>query len=117
MDINTEFPQEVIEKAYEAIELARKTGKIKKGTNEATKAAERGNAKLIVVAKDTTPKEIIMHIPMLCEEKNILCVIVPSREDLGAAAGLNIPTSSVAILQEGEAKEAIKFIAQRVRGE
>ncbi len=116
MDLNTEFPQEVIDKAFEAVELAKKTGKIKKGTNETTKAVERGNAKLVVVAKDTTPQEIIMHIPMLCEEKSALCVIVPSREDLGAAAGLSVATSSIAIIQEGDAKAAIKAITEKLGG-
>ena len=115
MDLNTEFPQEVIDKAYEAIELAKKTGKIKKGTNETTKAIERQTAKLVVVAKDTNPQEIIMHIPMLCDEKSALCVIVPSREDLGAAAGLTVATSCVAITQEGDAKAAIKEITEKTK--
>ncbi|MFH1173918.1 MAG: ribosomal L7Ae/L30e/S12e/Gadd45 family protein [archaeon] len=93
--------------AYEAIELARKSGKIKKGANEVTKAIERGTAKLVVYAKDVTPPEIIMHLPLLCKDKNIPCTEVPSREELGAAAGLSVPTVAVAIVQEGDAKELI----------
>ena len=112
IDINTEFPKEIVNKAYEAIELAKKTGKIKKGTNEATKAAERGVAKLVVVAKDVNPQEIIMHIPILCEEKEIPVVIVPSKQDLGAAAGISVSTSAVAVLDAGEAKELINQIAK-----
>jgi len=92
------------EKAYEAIEVARTTGKIKKGTNEVTKSIERGTAKLVVYAKDVTPPEIVMHIPMICKEKNVLCVEVPSKEELGAAAGLQVATSAVAIVDAGEAK-------------
>ena len=95
------------EKAYEAIELANKTGKIRKGTNEATKAIEKGKAKLVVIAQDVTPKEITMHIPMLCKEKNIPCVEVPSKEELGAAAGMPVGTAAVAITEAGEAKDAI----------
>jgi ribosomal protein L7Ae-like RNA K-turn-binding protein len=53
----------------EAIEVAKATGKIKKGSNEVTKAIEKGEAKLVAYAKDTEPKEIIMHIPLLCKEK------------------------------------------------
>ena len=112
IDINTEFPKEIVNKAYEAIELAKKTGKIKKGTNEATKAAERGIAKLVVVARDVNPQEIIMHIPILCEEKEIPVVIVPSKQDLGAAAGISVSTSAVAVLDAGEAKELINQIAK-----
>ncbi len=95
------------EKAYEAIELANKTGKIRKGTNEVTKAVEKGKAKLVVIAQDVTPKEITMHIPVLCKEKNVPCVEVPSKEELGAAAGMPVGTAAVAITEPGESKEAI----------
>ena len=96
------------EKAYEAIELARKTGKIIKGTNEVTKAIEKDKAKLVVYAADVTPKEITMHLPLLAKEKGIPCVEVPSKEELGAAAGLKLGTASVAITKEGDAKDLIK---------
>lgn len=115
MDLNTEFAKDVIEKAYEAVEAAKKTGKIKKGVNEATKAIERGSAKLVVLAKDVNPKEIIMHLPPLCEEKGIPLVIVNSKEELGAAAGLNLSTSAIAITQEGEAKNLIKEIITKIK--
>ncbi len=62
------------EKAFEAIEIAKSSGKLKKGANEVTKVIEKGKAKLVVIAEDTSPKEIIMHIPMLCEEKKITCI-------------------------------------------
>jgi len=100
------------EKAYEAVELAVKTGKIKKGTNEVTKMIEKGKAKLVVVAQDVSPKEIVMHIPMLCKEKKILCIEVASKEELGAAAGMPVGTSAVAITEEGEAKEVIESLAK-----
>jgi large subunit ribosomal protein L7Ae len=102
---------ELTDKIYEAIETAKATGKIKKGTNEVTKAIEKEEAKLVVTAKDVSPPEIIMHIPLLCEEKGIPHVQVPSKEELGAAAGIEKPTSSIAIVQEGEAKNLIKEIS------
>ena len=101
-----------IEKAYEAIEIAKKTGKIKKGTNEVTKAIERGVAKLVIVAKDVSPPEIIMHLSPLCKEKNIPLIEVPSKEELGASIGIKVPTSSVAIIKEGESKEIIKQLTK-----
>ena len=64
-----EISKETVDKVLEAIEIAKTTGKIKKGTNETTKAVERGTAKLVAVAKDASPPEIVMHIPMLAEEK------------------------------------------------
>ena len=96
------------DKALEAIEVARTSGKLKKGSNEVTKAIERGNAKLVVVAKDVTPKEIVMHLPLLAKEKGIPCVEVASKENLGASAGLHVGTAAVAIVQEGNAKKLIE---------
>ena len=98
-------------KVLEAVEIARKTGKIKKGTNEVTKAIERGVAKLVVVAKDVSPPEITMHIPLLAKEKGVLCLEVPSKEELGAAVGISVPTVSVAIVEEGDAKKLVKELA------
>ena len=100
-------------KAYEAVELAKKTGKLKKGTNEVTKVVERGTAKLVVVAKDVNPPEVVMHIAPLCKEKKIPCVQVPSREELGAAAGLSVATGAVAIVVEGDAKDLIKELSEQ----
>jgi large subunit ribosomal protein L7Ae len=90
------------EQAFETIELAKKSGKIKKGTNEVTKAVERGVAKLVAIGKDVSPPEVIMHLKPLCEEKNVPFVEVDSKEELGAAAGLQVSTSAVAVTQEGK---------------
>jgi len=95
------------EKLYEAIEVARKTGKIKKGINEVTKMIERGKAKHVIYAEDVSPKEITMHLPLLCKEKGVACSAVPSKEELGAAAGLPVGTGAVAITAEGDAKEIL----------
>ena len=92
---------------YSVVEKARKTGKIDKGTNEVTKAIERGVAKLVVYASDVTPKEIIAHIPLLCKEKNIPCEEVDSKQKLGIAAGVGINASSVAIINAGDAEKEI----------
>lgn len=88
---------------YEVIEKARKTGKIEKGINEVTKSVERGTAKLVVIAKDVSPKEIVQHIPTLCREKKILCEEVDSKEKLGISAGIKVACSAVAIIDAGEA--------------
>ena len=101
------------DKIYEAVEVAKATGKIRKGTNETTKALEKGEVKLVVIAKDVSPPEITMHLPLLAEEKGVPCVEVPSKEELGAAAGIDVPTGSIAIVVEGEAKNLIKEIAKK----
>jgi len=93
---------------YDVVEKARKTGKIEKGTNEVTKAIERGTAKLVVYASDVEPKEIVQHLPILCKEKGIPCVEVDKKEKLGIVAGINVPTASVCIIESGEAEKDLE---------
>ncbi|RLG11394.1 50S ribosomal protein L7ae [Candidatus Pacearchaeota archaeon] len=92
---------------YGLIEKARKTGKIEKGTNEVTKAIERGTAKFVAYATDVEPKEIIQHIPILCKEKGIPCKEVDSKQKLGIASGLSVSASSVAVIEPGESEKDI----------
>ena len=110
-----EVPKEVVDKVYEAIETAKTTGRIIKGTNETTKAIERGKTKLVIIAKDVNPPEITMHIPIIAEEKDVPCFTVPSKEELGAAAGIQVGTGSVAIVEEGEAKNLIRQLLTELK--
>jgi len=93
--------------SYTIIEKAKKTGKVEKGTNEVTKAIERGTAKFVAYAGDVEPKEIVAHIPVLCKEKKIKCVEVDSKQKLGIAVGLPVATSSVAVIEAGDADKDI----------
>ena len=102
-----------MEQAYEAIELARKSGKICKGANEVTKVLEKGKAKFVAYAKDVSPAEIVMHLPILSKEKGIVCIGVESKQELGAAAGLTLGTTAVAIVEEGDAKDIIKELSAK----
>jgi large subunit ribosomal protein L7Ae len=99
-------------KALEIIEIARTSGKIKKGANEVTKAIEKGTAKLVVYAADVSPKEVIMHLPLLSKEKGIPCVEIQKKEDLGAAAGLAVSSAAVAVTKSGDAKSAIEELTK-----
>lgn len=92
---------------YNLIERSKKTGKIDKGTNEVTKAIERGVAKLVVYASDVEPKEIIAHLEALCKEKGIPCVAVDSKKKLGIAVGIGVNASSVAVIDGGDAAKEI----------
>ena len=97
---------------YNLIERSKKTGKIDKGTNEVTKAIERGVAKLVVFASDVEPKEIVQHLPILCKEKKILCKEVDSRQKLGLAVGIAVPASSVVVINSGDAESDINSLKQ-----
>lgn len=101
------------DKALEAVEIAKNTGKIKKGTNEVTKIVERGQAKFVVIAQDVNPPEITLHLPLLCKDKEVPYITVPSKDDLGAAVGLKSATSTVAIVNEGDSKDLIKQLTNK----
>ncbi|MEM2918415.1 MAG: 50S ribosomal protein L7Ae [Candidatus Altiarchaeota archaeon] len=111
--VKFEIPKELSAKIVEALETSRETGKIKKGTNEVTKAVERGIAKLVVIGTDVQPPEIVMHLPMLCEEKKIPYVYL-TKAEIGNAVGINIPTASACIVEEGKAKDVIAEIVKKV---
>lgn len=97
----------------EVIETARETGKIRRGVNEATKSLERSEAKVVVFAEDVDPPEIVMHLPALCDEKKIPFVKVPSKVELGRAAGIDVGTTAVAIVDAGEGKKALADILKK----
>ena len=109
-----EVPKEVADAAYEAIQIAARTGKVRRGTNETTKAVERGQAKLVLIAEDVDPPEVVAHLPILCEERKIPYVYVPSKAKLGSAAGIDVPSASVCIIDAGEAADLVNEIIARV---
>ena len=114
MYVKFDVPKELADKAYEALEIARDTGKVGKGSNEVTKAVERGDALLVLLAEDVDPPEIIAHMPVLAEEKEIPYVYIPTKDELGEAAGLNVGTASACIVDAGEAEELIKDVVEKV---
>jgi large subunit ribosomal protein L7Ae len=84
------------------------------GTNETTKAVERGQAKLVVIAEDVDPPEVVAHLPLLCEERKIPYVFVPNKEKLGVSAGIDVSSAAAAISNVGEAVALIKEISKRL---
>ena len=113
--VRFEMTKELQDKAYEVVELARDTGKIKKGTNEVTKLVERGEAVLIVMAEDVQPPEILAHMPLLCEERNVPYAYVASKAELGNACGLEKPTASIAILDAGKGKPVLDNLVENAK--
>ena len=112
--VRFQTPKEIQDLAYDLVEKARDNGKISKGANETTKQVERGQAKLVVMAEDVTPEEVLAHMPILCEEKNIPYTYVPSKDELGSSAGLKVATASVAIVNPGKEKAGIENIVKKL---
>ncbi|MEM3832568.1 MAG: 50S ribosomal protein L7Ae [Thermoprotei archaeon] len=102
--VKFEVPSEIAEKAYELVRKVKDSGKLRRGTNETTKAVERGVAKMVIIAEDVDPPEIVAPLPLLCDERNIPYLYVPSKKTLGEAAGIEVPAASIAIIEIGEAK-------------
>jgi large subunit ribosomal protein L7Ae len=113
--VKFDTPQEIADKAEEALEIARNTGKVAKGTNEVTKFIERGNAELVLIAEDVDPAEIVAHIPVLAEEKEIPYVYLATKEEVGGAAGLNVGTASAAIVDAGDGEELVAEVVEKVK--
>jgi large subunit ribosomal protein L7Ae len=112
--VKFEAPKEIADAAYEALQIATKTGSVRKGTNETTKAIERATAKLVVIAEDVDPPEVVAHLPLLCEERKIPYIFVPSKEKLGSAVGIDVPAASACVVKEGDATGLVKEIVTRV---
>ena len=103
-----EVSREIVDKALQVVQVAKDSGKIRKGTNESTKAIERGIAKLVVIAEDVEPPQVVAHLPILCEERKIPYLFVPSRLDLGRSAGIDVGCAAVSVVEPGEGSNTLK---------
>lgn len=113
--VRFEVPEELQVEALALLEKVKQTGKIRKGTNETTKSVERGLAKLVYIAMDVDPPEIVAHIPLLCEEKNIPYIYVKSKADLGKAVGIDVNCASAVIIDEGNLRKEFASLVNKVR--
>ncbi len=112
--VKFETPEELISPILEAIRVATESGKVRKGTNEATKAIERGTSKLIIIAEDVEPPEVVAHLPILCEEQGAAYAFVPSKQELGKALGIDITSAAAAILESGDAQHIIDQVVSSI---
>ncbi|MCK5628868.1 50S ribosomal protein L7Ae [Candidatus Bathyarchaeota archaeon] len=112
--VKYEVPKEIVDAAYEALQIAAKTGIVRKGTNEATKAIERARAKLVVIAEDVDPPEVVAHLSLICDERKIPYVFVSSKDEIGKAVGIDVPAAAACVVEEGEAAGLIKEIITRM---
>lgn len=100
---------------FQVINKATQIKKIKKGANEATKTLNRGVSDLIIMAADAKPLEIVLHLPLLCEDKNVPYVFVESQKHLGRACGVSRPVIACSILTE--TSEDLQKTIQKLKGE
>ncbi|KAI8153460.1 13 kDa ribonucleoprotein-associated protein [Colletotrichum sp. SAR 10_70] len=66
----------------------------KRGANE---ALNRGTCEIALLAADAAPLAVILHLPLLCEDKNVPYVFVSSKAALGRACGVSRPVIAACI--------------------
>ena len=76
----------------------------------------RGISEFIVMAADTEPLEIVLHLPLLCEDKNVAYVFVPSKIALGRACQLSRPVIACSITtnESSQLKEQINSLKDQI---
>ncbi|KAL6624021.1 ribonucleoprotein-associated protein [Neocallimastix sp. 'constans'] len=81
-----------------------------------TKTLNRGIAEFIVLTADTEPIEILLHLPLLCEDKNVPYVFVQSKQALGRACGVSRPViaASITTNEGSELKEQIQNLKLQI---
>jgi len=109
--VKFEVPKELADKALQVVQVAKDSGKVRKGTNESTKAIERAVAKLVLIAEDVDPPQVVAHLPILCEERKIPYLFVPSKLNLGRAAGVEVGCAEVSVVDGGEGPKTLKEVA------
>ena len=85
---------------FKLCEEANKLKKLKKGANETGKSLNRDQAEIVLLAADATPLEIILHLPLLCEDKSVPYIFVPSMVELGQACGTSRNVIACSIIRK-----------------
>jgi large subunit ribosomal protein L7Ae len=110
--VRFDVTKETADKTYQLLQVAKDTGKLRKGTNETTKAIERGIAKLVVIAEDVEPPQVVAHLPILCDERKIPYLYVPSKLELGKSAGLDVGSAAISVVEPGDGAQSLKELTK-----
>jgi len=70
-------------KAGQAGKVGPKPNHLKFGLNHVTNLVEEGKAKLVVMAHDVDPIELMVYLPALCRKKNVPFCFIKSKARLG----------------------------------
>jgi len=98
------------EKKEEVKEEKEKGGKplaIKYGMNHVTRLIEKKKAKLVVIAHDVDPIELVVWLPALCRKMEVPYCIVKSRSRLGTF--VNLKTAPAIVLTEVKKEHQVQF--------
>jgi U4/U6 small nuclear ribonucleoprotein SNU13 len=120
------------QKILDLVQQASNYRQLKKGANEgqsslllwsecpltcaATKTLNRGTSEIVVLAADTSPLAILLHLPLLAEDKNVPYVYVPSKTALGRACGVSraVIAASITTNESSDLMPQIRELKNRV---
>jgi large subunit ribosomal protein L7Ae len=111
--VKFEAPESLVKDALDFVENSYRSGKIKKGTNEVVKSIERGEAKVVVIAEDVSPPEVVFYLPVLCEERKVPYTYVKNKSDLGLKVGI-ASAASIAVVDYGKNEDAYKDLISSI---
>jgi large subunit ribosomal protein L7Ae len=80
---------------------------LKSGLNHVTTLVEQKKAKLVVIAHDVDPIELVLWLPHLCKSKNVPYVFIKGKARLGALVGKK--TSSVVAITDLRKEDQAEF--------
>ena len=109
-------PSKLIEKTLSALQIAKVTGTIKTGLFENMRSLEANKVKYLILSADLKPRDDkirkrLMVLRMLLKDKKIPCFELSTKEELGKIVGIDMGTSSIAIIDSGRASSMFKDLA------
>jgi large subunit ribosomal protein L7Ae len=113
--VHFDVTDELVKEAYNILEIARDSGEIKKGIYNTINAVEKRKGKLVIIAEDVEPPEVVYHLPILCEKKDIPYTYVPSKYTLGEKCGIDLPAAAACIIDLGNASEPYKSFLVKLK--
>lgn len=113
--VKYEMPEDMYAKVNDLLQkVVKSKGKLKAGVNEVTKMIERGSAKLVIMAEDVSPEELLLHIPVLCDSKKIPYTYYKEKKTLGEASSMKVKASCIAVVNEGQSKKELDALVKQI---
>lgn len=95
-------------KLYKLVKKASKAKFVRRGVKEVVKALRKNEKGFCIIAGDISPVDVITHLPIMCEDRQVPYLYVPSKHDLGEAASTKRPTSCILITpKDGFSEQAL----------
>ena len=101
-------PRKTNKKVHKLVKKASQAKCVKRGVKEVVKALRKGEKGFCVIAGDISPIDVVTHLPIMCEDRQVPYFYVPSKQKLGAAACTKRPTSCILVTPgSGFAEQAL----------